>query len=61
MNEPKGSSLSESAAETIAGRMSLISLLNHLRNSQNLLTYMIFTAWCKFMGVSQYIPTVTVG
>lgn len=39
----------------------LLPLLNHLRNPQNLLTYMIFTAWCKFMGVAQYIPTVTVG
>lgn len=41
--------------------MKMMPLLNHLRNPQNLLTYMIFTAWCKFMGVSQYIPTVTVG
>lgn len=36
-------------------------LLTHLRNPQNLLTYMIFTAWMKFMGVSQYIPSITVG
>ena len=43
------------------GSFKMLPLLNHLRNPQNLLTYMIFTAWCKFMGVSQYIPTVTVG
>ena len=50
------------ASEALPGKaIHLGSFLNHLRNPQNLLTYMIFTAWCKFMGVSQYIPTVTVG
>lgn len=33
----------------------------HLRNPQNLLTYMIFTAWMKFMGVASHIPSITVG
>lgn len=41
--------------------MKMMTFLNHLRNPHNLITYMIFTAWCKFMGVSQYIPTITVG
>lgn len=49
------------AAESAAADLKMISILNHLRNPQNLITYMMFTAWCKFMGVSQYIPTVTVG
>ena len=36
-------------------------LLTHLRNPQNLLTYMIFTAWTKFMGIASYVPSITVG
>jgi len=47
-------------SDAIAG-MKMMPLLNHLRNPQNLLTYMIFTAWCKFMGVAQYLPTVSIG
>ena len=53
--------MNETEATKLAEGVQISSLLNHLRNPQNLLTYMIFTAWCKFMGVSQYIPTVTVG
>ena len=37
------------------------TVMTHLRNPQNLLTYMIFTAWMKFMGVAQHIPSITVG
>lgn len=37
------------------------AVTKHLRDPQNLLTYMIFTAWMKFMGVAQHIPSVTVG
>ena len=58
MNE-KASALNAVNAE--GSGMNLLPLLNHLRNPQNLITYMMFTAWCKFMGVSQYIPSVTVG
>ena len=53
--------MNEADASKVAAGVKMSSLLHHLRNPQNLLTYMIFTAWCKFMGVSQYIPTVTVG
>ena len=49
------------ACEAEGSGMNLLPLLTHLRNPQNLLTYMVFTIWCKLMGVSQYIPTVTVG
>lgn len=28
---------------------------------ENFLEYLVFSAWLKFMGVSQYIPAVTVG
>jgi len=36
-------------------------LLQHLRNPQNLLTYLCFTAWMKFMGVASHIPSITIG
>ena len=38
-----------------------LSILNHLKEPQNLITYLLFTAWCKFMGISSYIPSVTIG
>jgi len=48
--------------QSVSGNsIQMMTILNHLRNPQNLLTYMVFTMWCKLMGVSQYIPTVTVG
>ena len=53
--------MNEETATKVAAGIQISSLLNHLRNPQNLLTYMIFTAWCKFMGVAQYIPTVSIG
>jgi len=40
---------------------SIAQMMLHLRNPQNLLTYMIFTAWLKFMGIASHIPSVTVG
>jgi len=39
----------------------LAQAIAHLRNPQNMLNYMILTAWLKFMGVAQHIPTVTFG
>lgn len=36
-------------------------LLTHMRNPQNLITYLILTAWMKFMGVAEHIPSITVG
>ena len=36
-------------------------LLSHVRKPENLITYLVLSAWMKFMGVSAYIPTVTVG
>ena len=47
--------------ESTAKAIQLSSLLEHMRNPQNLLTYLVFSAWCKFMGVSSYLPTVTIG
>jgi hypothetical protein len=36
-------------------------LLQHIQNPQHLLTYMVATAWVKFMDLTQYIPTITIG
>jgi hypothetical protein len=36
-------------------------LLLHMRSPQNLMTYFVASAWIKFMGISQYIPTITIG
>lgn len=36
-------------------------LLLHMRKPENLVTYLVFTAWMKFMGVAEHVPTVTVG
>lgn len=33
----------------------------HIQNPTNLLVYLAFTAWLKFMGCANYIPTITVG
>lgn len=36
-------------------------LLLHMRKPENLVTYLVFTAWMKFMGVAEHVPTITVG
>lgn len=36
-------------------------LLTHVRKPENLITYLIFTAWMKFMGAAEYLPSVTIG
>jgi hypothetical protein len=51
--------MKEEIAAAEAARFATV--MAHLRNPQNLLTYMIFTAWMKFMGVAQHIPSITVG
>jgi hypothetical protein len=42
-------------------QLKLLSVIQHLRDPQNLVTYLVFTAWCKFMGISSYIPAITIG
>ena len=39
----------------------LARLLAHMQNPQNLLAYMVASAWVKFMDFTQYIPTITIG
>lgn len=36
-------------------------LLLHMRKPENLVTYLVFTAWMKFMGIAEHVPTITVG
>ena len=36
-------------------------LLIHMRKPENLITYLVFTAWMKFMGIQEYIPSITIG
>ena len=43
------------------GAVHLARLLVHFRNPQNLLNYLALSAWAKFMGISEYIPTITIG
>lgn len=38
-----------------------LRILQHLQNPQNLLTYMIFTMWSKYMGIAEYLPSITIG
>ena len=53
---PSLTNLCDSQSALTVGR-----LLQHLRDPQNLVTYLVFTAWMKFMGVASHIPTVTIG
>lgn len=43
------------------GALTFARLLKHLNNPQNLLTYLVLTAWLKFMGIAAHIPTVSIG
>ena len=43
------------------GAITVGRLLKHMQNPQNLLTYLCFTAWMKFMGIATYIPSITIG
>ena len=36
-------------------------LLLHMRKPENLVTYLVFTAWMKFMGIAEHVPSVTIG
>ena len=36
-------------------------LLLHMRKPENLVTYLVFSAWLKFMGVAEHLPSITVG
>lgn len=52
---------SEVGGATTPTTPGLAQVICHLRNPGNLLNYMILSAWLKFMGVAQHIPSVTIG
>ena len=51
--------MSEDAPVTEA--LTLAKVLCHVRDPKNLLTYLVFTAWMKFMGVAAHMPSISVG
>lgn len=57
-----GAGVSSSATITESCDMTgLPRLIQHLKEPSNLLNYMIFTAYCKYMAVFSWIPTITIG
>lgn len=53
---PSSAPISESC--DMAG---LPRLIQHLKEPQNLLNYMIFTAYMKYMEIFSWVPTITIG
>ena len=56
-----GGSSSATIAESVDTCSTPLRLFNHLKEPQNLLNYMIFTAYMKYMEVFSWIPTITIG
>lgn len=62
MTGPESTSSDTSvASEVLPSALWTGRLLLHLRKPENLLTWMVLTAWMKFMGIATHIPTITVG
>lgn len=63
MSNPQGGEVSTLATitEQCADAGALPRLLTHIQNPQHLLGYMIFSAWCKYMAVLSWIPSITIG
>jgi hypothetical protein len=53
--------ISDEASSAVSTSLWMTKLLQHSRNPQNLLTYLVLTAWMKFMGVAAHLPSITVG
>lgn len=51
----------DTSAEVASEALWTGRLLLHLRKPENLLTYLVLTAWMKWMGVAQHLPTITIG
>ena len=49
------------SAGSVGASLQFAHLFKHMQNPQNLLTYMVFTAWCKFMGVAEHLPSISIG
>ena len=56
-----GPEISDSSAEVLPTALWTGRLLMHMRKPENLVTYLVFTAWMKFMGVAAHLPSITVG
>ena len=57
-----GAGVSSSATITESCDMTgLPRLIQHLKEPHNLLNYMIFTAYMKYMEVFSWVPTITIG
>lgn len=51
---------SSSVAEVLPSALWTGRLLMHLRKPENLVTYLVFSAWMKFMGIAAHMPSITV-
>lgn len=61
-NKSGGAGVSSSATISESCDMAgLPRLIQHLKDPQNLLNYMIATAYIKYMGLLAWIPTITIG
>lgn len=49
------------SSEVTPENVQMAKLMCHLKNPHNLMTYLVFSAWLKFMGVAQHLPSITVG
>ena len=36
-------------------------VIQHLRDPQNLIGYLLLSAWMKFMGIADKLPEITIG
>ena len=52
---------SSNAADVMPTALWTGRLLMHMRKPENLVTYLVFTAWMKFMGVADKLPSITIG
>ena len=50
-----------STSEVLPSALWTGRLLMHMRKPENLVTYLVFTAWVKFMGVADQLPSITIG
>ena len=59
MSSPESSD--SSTADVMPTALWTGRLLMHMRKPENLVTYLVFTAWMKFMGVAEKLPSITIG
>jgi hypothetical protein len=39
----------------------MLKLACHLREPQNIINYLVLSAWLKYMEMTQYLPSITIG